>query len=52
MSVHVSETFGSTAILADNFCTGVQDMGVRRNFFRRGQRQNFAYHFQVADDTM
>jgi len=25
MSVHVSETFESTAILADNFCTGVQD---------------------------
>jgi len=25
MSVHVLETLGSTAILADNFCTGVQD---------------------------
>jgi len=26
MSVDVSETFGSTAILADNFCTGLQDV--------------------------
>jgi len=25
MSARVPETFGSTAILADNFCTGVQD---------------------------
>jgi len=27
-------------------------MGVRRNFSRGGQRQNFAYQFQVSDDTM
>jgi len=27
-------------------------MGVRRNFSKGEQRQNFAYQFQVADDTM
>jgi len=27
-------------------------MGVRRNFSRGGQRRNFAYPFQVADDAM
>jgi len=27
-------------------------MGVGRNLFRGGQRQRFAYTFQVADDTM
>jgi len=26
--------------------------GRSRKFFQRGQRQNFAYQFQVADDTM
>jgi len=27
-------------------------MDVRRNFFRVGQRPNFAYPLQVADDAM
>jgi len=27
-------------------------MGVRRNFSRGEERQNFAYTFHVADDTM
>jgi len=30
----------------------IRSMGVRRNFSRGGQHQNFAYQFQVADDTM
>jgi len=27
-------------------------MGVRRNFFKGGQRRDFAYHFQVAEDAV
>jgi len=27
-------------------------MGIRRNFFRGGQRQDFADPFQVADDAV
>jgi len=27
-------------------------MGDRRNFSSEGQRRNFAYHFQVADDAI
>jgi len=27
-------------------------MGVRRNFYREGQRRHFAHHFLVADDAV
>jgi len=47
MSVYVSETSESAAILADNFCTGVHDVHAETTAKDSTTGLNKAWHFLV-----